>query len=233
MDTNNTNKNQKSLDNIEEMVYSKDSLLVTDDEIFQIDLYDEDTKSFNKGVAYLKGDYYYVYRGEKPKNSQFLKPGIYKDPESGEYYRIEPTTDEEKERYNVKGKVATLNPEEIINVVNSKNDIIVAVPESSKIFMPSLSNNDDILKRLAKKALILKGVDLDKFKDRFSDKNALFNFKQVIKGDNRLSILIFDRGMDALNLKYTIMVEEKDPNNIIGTPLKEPIVACSEDTFEI
>jgi hypothetical protein len=123
--------------------------------------------------------------------------------------------------------------DEIIIVANSKKDILIAVPESAKIFMPSLTIKDDILKRLAKQALIHKNVDLDHIKDRFIDKNALFNFKQVIKGDNKLSILIFDRGMDALNLKYSIILEEKDSTQAIGDPLTNPILASSEDTFDI
>lgn len=220
-------------DKIDAVAYSKESLLVTDDEIYPIKLYNDEAKSYDKDTAYIDGDYYYIYRGEKSKGTTFLKPGIYFDPKLNEYFVVEPSTDEEKEKYSVQGKVAKLNTDEIINIVNTKDDILVAIPESTKIFMPSLTTNDDILKRLAKQALILKNVDLDKFRDRFADKNALFNFKQVIKGDNKLSILIFDRGMDALNLKYTILVEEKDPNNPIGNPLTEPIIACSEDTYDV
>ena len=82
-------------------------------------------------------------------------------------------------------------------------------------------------------ALIQKNVDLDRHKDRFKDNNALFNFKQVIRGDNKLSILIFDRGMEALNLKYTILIEEKDDVNYVGTKLTKPLSVSSEDTYEI
>ena len=106
------------------------------------------------------------------------------------------------------------------------------MPESSKAFCPEITENDDILKRLMKQAIINKGIDIDRFKYRFVDKNALFNFKQVLKGDNRLSMLLFDRGVEAFNLKYTIILQE-DSGDPIGIPLSQPIVISSNDTHEL
>ena len=165
-----------------------------------------------------------------------LKPGIYKEKHSSteqKYFIVQPETDEEKEMYDVNTHIHSLNPVSIIDTVNTKEDLLIAIPESTKIFQPTLVPSDDILKRIAKMALIQKNVDLDRHKDRFRDKNALFNFKQVIRGDNKLSILIFDRGMEALNLKYTIMIEERDDVNYVGAKLTEPIRVSSEDTYDI
>ena len=81
-------------------------------------------------------------------------------------------------------------------------------------------------------ALIQKNVDLDRYKDRFTNKNELFNFKQVIRGDSKLSILIFNRGCEALNLKYSIVLEDKSPDDIVGDKLMEPIIVSSEDTYD-
>jgi hypothetical protein len=39
--------------------------------------------------------------------------------------------------------------------------------------------------------------------------------------------------MEALNLKYTIMIEERDDVNYVGTKLTEPIMVSSEDTYDI
>ena len=77
--------------------------------------------------------------------------------------------------------------------------------DESKRSLRNLLTN--FLKYVIKKAIIDKGIDIDRFKYRFVDKNALFNFKQVLKGDNRLSMLLFDRGVEAFNLKYTIVHE--------------------------
>lgn len=214
-------------------VYSKDSLLITDEEIFEIQLYNPECLEFNKSTAYLDKEYYYIFRGERKGHPMNLKVGIYYDTDTESYFKVEPETLEEKEKFKIAGKIAITNTNSIIDVINCNEDILVDMPDSTKIFMPDLSNNDDILKRLVKQALIQKNIDLDKYKDQFTDKNSLFNFKQVIKGDNKLSILIFDRGVDALGLRYRISLEEKDPKNAIGIPLDAPIIAGSEDTYEI
>ncbi len=218
-------------------VYSGDSLLITNEEIFAIKIYNSDAEEFEKGTAYLDGDYYYTFKGvidEKMKDDlSLLSPGIYKHPDTGENVLIEPITDEDKERYTHEEKISSIDPNRIIEMINTKEKILVAIPESSKLFIPVINNDDDILKRLIKKALIEKNIDIDQYKHRFVDKNALFNFKQVIKGKNTLSILLFDRGCEALNLKYTIIVEEMDPDNVIGNPLVESIQSASDDAYEI
>ena len=118
-------------------------------------------------------------------------------------------------------------------MINNKEVEVFIMPESSKAFCPEITDADDILKRLMKRAIIEKGIDLDRFKARFVDKNALFNFKQVLKGDNRLSMLLFDRGVEAFNLKYTIILSEAEENNHIGARLTEPIIMTSEDTHPL
>ena len=222
--------------NCEKNVYSKDALLVTDDEIFSIQLYDENLTEFKRGVAYLNGDYYYLYRGEmnpEEKNDLYPEPGVYKNPKYDKTFLIEPYTPDDKKKYSCNGKVSTIDPNKIIDVVNNKEEILIAVPESTKIFLPSVNTNDDILKRIIKKALIEKGIDLDQYKNRFIDRNALFNFKSSIKKDEcKLSMLLFDRGCEALNLKYTITLEEKDPSTAIGNSLSGKITANSDDTFD-
>lgn len=232
---------KESTENCDGFSISKNSAIVTDTNIYEIDLLPDITEfdgEFDEGTAYVHDDFFYIYRGVTRETKHIeLKPGIYKKahPKKDEslYFIVDPITDEQKEEYNVFEHVATLSTTSIIDTANTKEDLLVAIPESAKIFQPTLSVNDDMLKRISKLILLNKNVDLDKYKDRFSNKNELFNYKQVMKGDNRFSILIFNRGCDALNMKYTITVEEKDPNNCIGEPLKEPIVVSSEDTYDI
>lgn len=229
---------------IEQEIYDKDSLLVTDKEIYQIKIYHEDIQNFEMGVAYLSGEYFLPYRGEcdikELIKNDHIEPGIYTEKKSydgqseiNDTYLQFPSTDEEREQYKYEGKISSIDPNKIIEMVNNHEQILIPASDSSKTFLPTVNVNDDILKRLIKKVLIQKQIDIDNYRTRFVDKNALFNFKQVIKGDNKLSILLFDRGCDALNLKYTIIVEEADPNVTIGERLDGPIKASSEDTYEI
>ncbi len=222
--------------------YSRDSRIVTDDDIYEIDLMPLDVNNvkgnfFKDDTAYLLDDIYYLYRGEgDSSNAEDLKPGIYKNKNpknKSKYFIVEPSTDDEKKEYDATEKISKINLISLIDSANKNEDILIAIPESTKIFQPQITENDDILKVIAKRALQLKNVDLDRYKDRFSNKNELFNFKQVLRSDNKVSMKIFMRGMEALNLVFTIIVTEKSANNVVGDPLKEPIKTSSEETYQM
>lgn len=221
--------------------YSRESKIVTDDDIYEIDLLpsninDVKDNFYKEGVAYLSGDMYYPYRGlGLLANAEEYRPGIYKERDSTEnqFFIVEPSTDTEKEEFDAKEKISKIRLRSLVDSANNNADILIAIPESTKIFQPEITENDDILKVIAKKALQLKNVDLDRYKDRFSNKNELFNFKQVLRSDNKVSMKIFMRGMEAMNLVFTIIVSEKSANNVVGDALKEPIVTSSEETYQM
>jgi len=185
------------------------------------------------GYAYIAMPYYYIYRGTTT-TVEFARrlPGIYLTPDD-HYVWIPVTPGNEDTEWLVADKFATADSRKIIDVLVDREDISLNIPDSGKVFRPEESELDDILKRIIKRVLKSKDIDIDQYKSRFADKNALFNFKQVIKGDGKLSMLLFERGCNALSLKYTITVEEVDPRGAIGNPLKKPIVISSEDTFNI
>lgn len=218
------------------ITYSKDSKIVTDDGIYKMELFPDlsSVTDLDEGTAYIEDGTFYLYRREMkgdPKFHIFL-PGIYKKRVDDHFeFVLIPPNEEEIEEYSVASKACSVNPVSIIDTANTKEDLLIAIPESSKIFQPEITNNDDILKLCAKKALIVKQVDLDQYKDRFSNKNELFNLKQVIRGENTLSMRIFQRFIEAMNLKVTIILEERTANDIVGKPLEAPISACSEDTY--
>lgn len=195
-------------------------------------LFNKDIKEWDPMVAYLDGDYYYLFKGKVPENGNIEEPGIYIDRQTNEPLLAVPSTDEEKKKYSYNDKICSTSANEIIDKINRKEVEVFIMPESSKAYCPEITEDDDILKRLMKKIIIDKGVDIDRFKTRFVDKNALFNFKQVLKGTNRLSMLLFDRGIEAFNLKYTIIVSE-GPGSPIAAPLAEPLIVSSEDTHEL
>lgn len=222
---------------IDGMTFSPDSLIAIDDRVCKLDLMPDletvDTLDWN--TAYLQGEYFYIFRGigniETAKNK---KPGIYQNKHAyPKFFIVEPVTDEEKEEYNTIKNAVSLLPESIIDTANTKEDLLVAIPESTKFFQPQITENDDILKLIAKKALLAKNVDLDRYKDRFANKNELFNLKQIFRGDNKMSMRIFNRCMLALNLEYKIILTERTTNDIVGEALKEPVVVSSEETYAI
>lgn len=192
-----------------------------------------DGTMYEKGIAYIAYPYYYIYRGTT-MTTEFDRrlPGIYLAPDD-HYVWIPVTPGNEDEEWKVDDKFATADAKKIIDVLIDRDDINLSIPDSGKVFRPDETADDDILKRLIKRVLRAKDIDIDQYKSRFADKNALFNFKQVIKGDGKLSMLLFERGCNALNLKYTITIEDLDPKNSVGTQLKHPITISSEDEYSV
>lgn len=183
-------------------------------------------------IAYLDGDYYYFYRGKLSDIKGFDKvtPGIYYDDEKCTYVICNPETPEEIDEYRYADKITRQDADEIRNAVMNHEVVIFNTPDSSHSSIPPETLDDDILKKLIKRAIIRKGVDLDQYKVRFASKNMLFNTKQVLRGPNRLSMLLFDRCTEALNLKYTIILEEAG-GETIGHPLDDSLVISSQDVF--
>lgn len=214
-----------------------EALIVTDEDVLRVEKLNieniNDGTMYEKGVAYIDYPYFYIYRGVTT-TIEFERrlPGIYLTQED-HYIWIPVTPGNEDADWIVDTHFATADQKRIIDVLLDREDIQLSVPENGKVFRPEESPTDDILKRAIKRALAVKGINIDDYKANFADKNALFNFKQVVKGDGRLSMLLFERGCNALHLKYTITIEDADPRTTVGTPLINPVVVSSEDTFAI
>lgn len=217
----------------EKQLYNKESYIATESEIYKIGVLPPDWENtpyteLDDQTAYILNGYYYVKQGEL--SSEITKePGLYSS-KDGKIVLVEVITDEEKEKYDIKRHIVDVDVENLICILKGDNENYIDIPESSKLFNPDVNVNDDILKRAMKQALKNKNVDIDLQKDRFLNKNQLLNFKQIIKGDKNLSMLLFQRGVEVLGLKFTIIVEEVG-NEVIGKPLEEPIIVCSEDTY--
>ena len=191
--------------------------------------YSPDITSFDWNKAYVKGDYYYLYRGYAKKKS--VLPGIYDNVDGG-HMIIEPQTKEEKETYLVRTHIPNISLQDMADVLVKRPEETIVCNDMTNLFMPDITRTDDTLKRILKEAFLCKDVNIDSCKERFNDRNALFNFKSVMKGDGKLSALLFERGCDALNLNYHIILTEKDPNYSIGKSLNDPEVMKRKTIIE-
>lgn len=191
--------------------------------------YSPDITKFEWDNAYVKGDYYYLYRGYAKKKS--VLPGIY-DKVDGGHMIIEPQTDEEKETYLVRTHIPNISLEDMADVLTKRPEETIVCNDMTNLFMPEITRTDDPLKRSLKEAFLLKDVNIDSCRERFNDRNALFNFKSVIKGEGRLSALLFERGCEALNLDYHIILTEKDKNFSIGKSLNDPEIMKRKNIIE-
>lgn len=215
-------------------VYNKDCVIATEEDVYKIGVLpvnweNEKYEELDDQTAYIVNGFYYAKRG-KLTSELTKEPGLYSDT-NGNIVLVEVSTEEEKEKYGIEQYIVDVDRENLVFILKDDIENYINIPENSKIFNPNVNINDDILKRAMKQALKDKNVDIDLQKDRFLNKNQLLNFKQVIKGDKPLSMLLFQRGVEVLGLKFTIIVEEAN-EEMIGKPLADPIVVTSEDTYD-
>lgn len=203
------------------LVTQQGEVLVADDAIYVPVPFTENMEiDDDYSKAYIFNGQFFPYRGRYRKHA--VLPGAYMTDE-GTAKLILPIVNDGT--YDVGDKIKSIDMDTMIQTLKKSDAISYNYPSSGKHFIPEISNDDDILKRALKLALKAKCVDIDNCKDNFSDRNALFNFKSVMKGDGRLSILLFDRGCEALGLEYYVVLCEKDKNRSIGTPLDSPEAA--------
>lgn len=199
-------------------------------------IFNKDKKydDYDKDTAYVEDDKFFILRGDWDPSEEHPLPGIYKASNGG-IKIVHPTTASEIEEYTLNEEnLINSNIENIIEVLKHKESLYVSIPEN---YLPSsigkLAENDT-LKRALQEALLEKGIDIDLCAKRFKDKNAFLNFKQAMKNEQaKLSMMLFERGCDVFNFKFTIIVEEADPDIAIGPRLKEPIIISSDNGEKI
>lgn len=198
------------------------SMIVTNTGVYEMEVYDPKETIPEYGKAYVlrenieETDIFYLFRGKLHDNS--VEPGVYLD--ENELVKFIEPTEKERDDYIVYTHLSKMAPGDMMVVLKNKKNIQHVYNESSKLFMPGIEETDDILKRALKEAFNAKEVCIEDCKQGFPDKNAFFNFSSVMrKSDGKVSFLLFDRGCQALNLGYTIILHELDNDNCIGKSL--------------
>lgn len=101
---------------------------------------------------------------------------------------------------------------------------------ATSLFIPEINANDDPLKKIIKKAIIEKKVDINRYKSKFPEKYSLTNYKTALISTTKMSIAAFLMWCDLLELdfRFTVMDNGKD----IISPLDKPITFSSMEGFE-
>ena len=95
------------------------------------------------------------------------------------------------------------------------------------VFVPPVSADDTPEMSLLKRAIIDKEIDIDKYEPRFGPNYN--NDKRLIK-KNSITFGKLRNICNALDIKATLIMENKDPN--VPNPMKEKIEICLTNGFE-
>lgn len=143
-------------------------------------------------------------------------PGIYVD---GLMSReILPDT-EDMEKYSMERAVNLSDSKNITELLQKQ----VAIREieqgiltdANNIFVPKIGVDDTAAIKALKTAVIEKHIDLDKYEHRFGSN---YNNDKRLLSKNKISLPMMERVCDALDIKATLILEDKNPDvpNPIG-----------------
>lgn len=201
-------------------------VIIIDDEYYEVDLFIKGNK-LKKNVAYIKGDFVYVYRG-KLKEDESVLPGIYK--KNDKYIFIEPESSK-----LAKYSIDNINELSVSNIFEKVEDNITdfiqlsdieIINNNSEIFTPTIREDDDFLKYIVKKAILDKKINLKNYKDRFSNEYALNNMKSGLNKSTKMTVPNFVKWCEILGLDWAMTITDNGEDKI--NPLSEDIYVSNK-----
>lgn len=161
------------------------------------------------------------------------RPGVYSDG-ALQFFNL-PNKDNEAQlkEYSSDNTIDFSNCSSIAEIMEKQEILrdeekeILANPDN--IFIPTISEKDSPAMRGLKQAIIEKRIDIDKYQDRFGKENFP-NDKRKFK-DTDITMFMMNRMNKALDIKATLILEDKSPDvpNPIGRKISIDLTGYDEE----
>lgn len=156
----------------------------------------------------INADQYPYFWGEKGEVPQFSNPS--------EESQV-PFLEENLRDLNMDTIMENLEDGEVLYNEQEIEDI----NDAQALYTPIIKEKDDFLKKLIKRAIIDKAIDVNRLKYKTSEKYILPNMKAALDNDTKMSVVYFGHWCELLGLDYSIVVQDNGTD--IYDPLKAPI----------
>lgn len=187
--------------------------------VYKVSYYDPEVKC-KLGYAYIIGNTVLPYFETDKLNKKLI--GI--QSVNGEVSILKPISEEKRLLYDIKkAYYVTANTiAEMIETegVKATGDLDVLLADSDDVFNPPISEKDNPLQVIIKKALNNKQIDIKNYISRFDGPSDLNNHRRSIITHGKMSFEKFIKWCDVLDLGFSIQVYDKD-NSI--KPMNEVI----------
>jgi len=209
-------------------VFNGSPVVIIDDEYYSVDIY-HTGKILEKNVAYMIGDFVYIYYGEVKGSLDGAKPGIYI--KNGRMRFIDPKK-KDSAKYSI-DNVTTLDTGEIFRIIEENKDKFIQpedieiINNNAETYIPTIKEDDDFLKFLVKRIIIDKKINLRNYRDKFPNEYALNNMKSGLNRSTKMTVTNFKAWCEILGIKWSITIEDNGDDTI--NPLPEPITITSND----
>ena len=89
---------------------------------------------------------------------------------------------------------------------------------ATTVFIPTINEDDDPLKKIVKQLIISKKIDINRLKHKLPEKYGLTNMKSALIGKTKMSINNFNMWFELLGATYEITVSDN------GTDAQNPLI---------
>lgn len=136
--------------------------------------------------------------------------------------KVEPQFSSISDKFH-EDKIYTLSLDHICeatsgNEVLYDEDMLADMNASTSLFIPTINESDDPLKKLIKQAIIDKAIDINRLKHKMPQKYGLTNMKSALIGKTKMSITNFNIWCELLGINYEVILS--DNGNDTQDPLK-------------
>ena len=205
-------------------------IIYIDNDFHRVYLYIEGNKLV-KDAAYIfpNADIVYIYRGKCKKNAIPSIPGVYRkddglifvDPDESNIADYSVDNIRDMDTGSILSYIAD-NADEFV-----QPDDIEIINSSGDIYIPTIGDDDDFLKRIIKEAIIAKRINLKNYKDKFSDNYSLTNMKSGLSRSTKMTVPNFLKWCEILGLDWKVILSDSGADKY--NPLPKEISIDSID----
>lgn len=184
----------------------------------------KDTTKFVDGKGYIDEDQFiWIYSGGgEPKNKNqypyfWLEDGVKKFSDPPKLIKTAYSVDNIKDM----GIATIINNTEPNKPLFDEKEI-ADMNAASATYTPIFYASDDFLKKLVKYTILVKGIDINRLKNKTGEKYILNNMKQALSNKTKMSVMYFYQWMNLLGCEFEMTILDSGEDTI--DPLKNPLI---------
>lgn len=186
-------------------------------------------------VAYMINEYVYPYRGKYDNLDPSLPKsvGIYDSDSSEKVIMIIPKTKMDKKTYSIeKVKSYDLDVDSILDFVEKHGDelmdekTIEAINANSEVSRFEIKEDDDFLKKIIKKLINSKKINLKNYQDKLANRHDLGNMISVLNKSTKMSVVNFERWCEMLGVDWEVTINDNGEDTL--APLEESLTITNK-----
>lgn len=172
-------------------------------------------KNFKEGCGYVYKDLVFIWFDDAPRRCTL--PYITYNPEKKKYLiHVNHISDDMREDFSV-NNIRDLSREHLEETISENEELydeeeLRYMNSSQTVYTPEIGKDDDFLKMLVKKLLLVMHININQFTPKFAMKHTLTNMKTALQKKTKTSTTVFSKWMELFETEFVIGVKLKKPS---------------------